>query len=128
LTGSIPPTWPRGLPDRAVFLFGLSVAEICPRCGHNCGGKKVFVVEGASVATDRWIVRWITEASQIQRQNLMVFSPQTFPAPASMPERKPARLDAQPIIPWTAALLLTAGWQWLIAETWEQDTLPRFES
>ncbi|MEP6828900.1 MAG: hypothetical protein ABI963_01055 [Rhizomicrobium sp.] len=55
----------------------------------------------------------------------MIFSPQNFPTPASLPPRKPARMDAQPIIPWTAALLLTVGWQWLIAETWEQETLPR---
>jgi hypothetical protein len=55
----------------------------------------------------------------------MIFSPQTFPTPASVPARKPARMDAQPVTPWTVPLLMTAGWQWLIAETWEQETLPR---
>jgi hypothetical protein len=56
----------------------------------------------------------------------MIFLPQTLSTPASMPARKLARMEAQPVISWTVPLLLTAGWQWLIAET-QQDALPRSE-
>jgi hypothetical protein len=56
----------------------------------------------------------------------MIFSPQIFSTPAGMPARKPARMEAQPVISWTVPLLLTAGWLWLIAET-EPDALLRSE-
>jgi len=53
----------------------------------------------------------------------MIFSPQIFPAPDSVPARKPVRMEAQPVVPWTVPLLLAATWQWLIAESWTQESV-----
>lgn len=37
--------------------------------------------------------------------------------PASIPPRRPTPMLAQPVVPWTFALLAVAGLDWLMAET-----------
>jgi hypothetical protein len=47
----------------------------------------------------------------------MIFSPQTFEGPPSVPARQFKRMPPQPIVPWTVARLVRATWIWLMAET-----------
>ena len=53
----------------------------------------------------------------------MIFSLQTSGAPAATPARRPARMSAQPIIPWTPAAMVRAMWEWL----WEETLVPERE-